>query len=107
VVTGGDDRRIRMWDPAHIGAGPTEVGRHDGGVLSAVTLPGGKVVTSGDDRHIRIWNAATSLELARVSRSAVALAVGPPRKHGDWQLVMIHEGGEISGWSIQAAALYS
>lgn len=107
VVTGGDDRRIRMWDPARIGAGPIEVGRHDGGVLSAVTLPDGKVITSGDDRHIRIWDAAASLESARVSRSAIALAVGPSRTHGDWQLVMVHEGGEISGWSIRAAALHS
>jgi hypothetical protein len=30
VVTGGDDGRVLVWDPAHPGAGPAELGRHDG-----------------------------------------------------------------------------
>ena len=30
VVTGGDDGRVLVWDPAPPGAGPAELGRHDG-----------------------------------------------------------------------------
>ena len=32
VVTGGGDGRVLVWDPAEPGAGPVELGRHEGGV---------------------------------------------------------------------------
>ena len=107
VITGGDDRRIRMWDPGEVRASPTEIGRHDGAVLSIVRLPDGRVVTSGEDRNVRIWSPALGRECARVSRSAVALAIGSAKEDGYWQLVMVHEGGEISGWGIRDSAGYS
>ncbi|HSZ29283.1 MAG TPA: hypothetical protein VK784_05935, partial [Pseudonocardiaceae bacterium] len=56
VVTGGDDGRVRMWDP--VGATPVEFGRHDDWVRAVAVLPDGRVVTGGDDRRVRVWDPA-------------------------------------------------
>ena len=47
VVTGGDDGRVLVWDPAAPGAAPAELGRHDSGVWAVAVLPDGRVVTGG------------------------------------------------------------
>ena len=48
VVTGGcDGGRVLVWDPAEPGAGPVELGRHEGGVSAVAVLPDGRVVTGG------------------------------------------------------------
>ena len=101
VVSGGEDRRVRVWDPASPGSAPLEVGRHDGMVLALVVLPDGRVVSGGDERCVRVWDVVAQVELTRISCSAIALAVAPCPDVDDCQLVMAHEGGGISKWSIR------
>ena len=50
VVTGGDDGRVLVWDPATPGTGPAELGRHDGRVKAVAVLADGRVVTGGARR---------------------------------------------------------
>ena len=47
------DGRVLVWDPAEPGAGPVELGRHEGGVAAVAVLPDGRVVTGGGDRRRR------------------------------------------------------
>ena len=101
VVSGGEDRRVRLWDPARPGAAPMEVGRHDGKVLALAALPDGRVISGGDERCVRVWDVVAQVELTRVSCSAVALTVAPCPDLDDCLLVMAHEGGGISRWSIR------
>ena len=49
VVSGGDDRRVLVWDPAAPGTDPVELGRHDSWVVAVAVLPDGRVVSGGDD----------------------------------------------------------
>ena len=37
-----------VWDPAPPGAGPAELGRHDGWVKAVAVLPDGRVVTGAE-----------------------------------------------------------
>jgi WD40 repeat protein len=73
VVTGGEDGRVLVWDPAAPERGPAELGRHnndillyadiDGGqpppqavqVRVAAALADGRVVTGGADGRIAVW----------------------------------------------------
>ena len=57
VVTGGDDGRVLMWDPADPGAGPAELGREHGRVRAVAVLPDGRVITGGD-RRVLMWDPA-------------------------------------------------
>jgi WD40 repeat protein len=102
VISGGEDRWVRMWNPARPRTVPVEVGRHNGAVLALVALPDGRVASSGDEQCVRVWDVEAQVERARVSCSAVALAVSPYRSFDDCQLIMAHEGGGISKWSIRA-----
>src|SRR5258706_401959 len=74
IVTGSNDRTIRIWD-AEMG---TVVGEalqgHTGNVESVAYSPDGRHITAGSrDRTIRIWDAKTGS------------AVGKPLKgHTDW-----------------------
>ena len=103
VVSAGDDGRVRVWDPASLGEAAIEVGRHDGMARTLVALPDGRVVSAGDDRRVRVWDVSAQVECARVSCSAVALAVATRSDADDCQLVMAHEGGGISKWSFVSA----
>ena len=49
VVSGGDDGRVLLWDPAAPGTDPVELGRHDGWVSAVAVLPDGRVVSGGGD----------------------------------------------------------
>ena len=48
VVSGGDDGRVLLWDPAGL-ARPVELGSHDGSVKAVAALADGRVVSGGDD----------------------------------------------------------
>ena len=67
VVTGLYDGRVLVWDPAILGGGPAELGRHDkdyahgSGVEAVAVLAGGQMVTGGADRRVLVWDL---LELA-------------------------------------------
>ena len=55
IVTGGDDRRLRMWDP-HQPAQPSELGTHHRSVRAVAVLHDGRLVTGGADGRVVIWN---------------------------------------------------
>ena len=58
VVTGGSDGRVLIWDPAHPGGGPAELGRHGSGCSAVAVLADGRVVTGGSDGRVLIWDPA-------------------------------------------------
>jgi WD40 repeat protein len=58
LVTGGDDGRVLVWDPAAPGAGPVELGRRGYGVWTVAVLPDGRVVTGGDKGRVLVWDPA-------------------------------------------------
>jgi WD40 repeat protein len=58
VVSGGDDRRVLLWDPARPGTMPVELGTHRGPVLAVAGLGNGRVVSGGDDRRVLLWDPA-------------------------------------------------
>ena len=56
VVSGGRDRRVRIWDPTTPGTGPVELGRHDRAVHAVSVLRDGRVVSGGDDGRVLAWD---------------------------------------------------
>jgi WD40 repeat protein len=99
VVSGGDDGRVRVWDPAAPGAVPVELGGHDGNVRAVAVLPDGRVVSGGDDGQMRVWDVARVSEIARAACSVTAIAVA----HGpatDERLLVAHEGQGVTMWSV-------
>ena len=60
VVSGGDDGRVLVWDPAAPGAAPVELGRHDDGVVAVAVLPDGRVVSGGSDGRVLVWDPAVA-----------------------------------------------
>ena len=97
VVTGGDDGRVRVWDPATAGAAPLELGSHDGRVRAVAVLPDGRVVTGGDDGRVRVWDPAAAgaapLELDRHDGPVSAVAVLP-----DGRVVTGGDDGRVLVW---------
>jgi WD40 repeat protein len=78
VVTGGEDSRVLLWDPAVPGLA-AELGRHDGGLTAVAVLPGERVVTGGWDGRVLIWDLAAPgtapAELGRHDGAVGAVAV--------------------------------
>ncbi|KAG9228127.1 WD40-repeat-containing domain protein, partial [Amylocarpus encephaloides] len=59
VVSGSNDKTVRLWDAA-IGALQQRLEGHTGWVTSVAFSPNGKQVVSGSvDRTVRLWDAAT------------------------------------------------
>jgi len=79
VASGGDDGRVRLWDPADPQAGPAELGRHAGAVHALAVLPDGRLVSGGHDRRLRLWDPADPqagpAELGRHDGVVTAIAV--------------------------------
>jgi len=65
VVTGSDDKTVRLWDVA-TGAEIRRFEGHTGLLNSAVFSPDGQsIVTTGKDSTARLWNVATGAEIHR------------------------------------------
>ncbi len=95
VVSGGDDGRVRVWDPAAV-ASPVELIGHRGIVRAVAALPDGRVVSAGDDRRVLLWDpdtvGAPVVELGRHGRMVWALAVLPDGRvvsgGDDWRVLL-------------------
>jgi WD40 repeat protein len=100
VVTGGDDGRVLIWDPAGPGTAAAELGRLDGTVSAVAVLADGRVVTGGDDRRVLIWDVARpNTQVIQLSCSLTILATAPPGPSGS-NLAIAHEGSWLSLWSV-------
>jgi hypothetical protein len=100
VATGGQDGRVLAWDPAAPGAGPAELGRHDGQVWAMAVMADGRVVTGGDDRRVLVWDLARiGTSVVQLGCSVTALAAAPPGPAMSC-LVIAHQGTGFSKWSL-------
>lgn len=79
VVSGGEDGRVRVWDPAEFDSASLELGRHEGWVNAVVPLPDGRVVSGGDDGRLLLCDPAVPdtgpVELGRHAGRVKAIAV--------------------------------
>ena len=66
--------RVLVWDPAEPGAGPVELGRHEGGVRAVAVLPDGRVVTGGGDAAGGCWCGTRPSRAPARSSSAATTA---------------------------------
>ena len=105
VVTGGDDGRVLVWDPAQPGAGPAELGRHEGAVGAVAVLPDGRVVTGsgfGGNGRVLVWDAAQPgagpAELGRHELWVGAAAVLPDGR------VITGGNGRVLVWDVQGSS---
>lgn len=107
VVTGGQDGRVLVWDPAAPGTGPVELGRHhdpepgrvDSQVGAVAVLPDGRVVTGGRDGRVLVWDPAAPgvgpAELGRHDGAVLAVAVLP-----DGRVVAGGYDGWVLAWNL-------
>jgi hypothetical protein len=98
VVSGGEDGRVLVWDPAQLGGGPVDLGGHDGPVVAVAVLADGRVVSGGYDNRVLVWNAATQRQNAQLGCSVTGLAAGQTSDGGE-SLAVVHMGQGFSLWS--------
>src|SRR5580698_6153070 len=73
VVSGSDDKTVRLWDAATGTALQTLKG-HSGWVSSVAFSPDGKQVVSGsDDETVRLWDAATGTALQTLEGHSISV----------------------------------
>ena len=84
VVSGSDDKTLRVWDLA-TGETKTTLKGHSNRVNAvAVTADGRHVVSGSDDKTLRVWDLATGktkTTLKGHTRSVYAVAVTPDGRH--------------------------
>jgi WD40 repeat protein len=72
VVSGGVDRKVRVWD---LGGGPARVLEGHTGRVTAVAFLGDHVVSAGDDQTVRLWLPSGQARVVRGSAPVRRLAV--------------------------------
>jgi len=58
VISGGDDGRLRLWNPLLPGDRGCELGRHQGEVLALAMTGDGRVISGGSDGQVCLWDPA-------------------------------------------------
>jgi WD40 repeat protein len=100
VVSGGEDRRVLVWDPTAPNAEPVDLGYHDGWVDTVAVLPDGRVVSSGIDRRVLVWNptapSAEPVDLGHLQGWLPTMAVLPDGRviTGEDNLVLMRDPAE-------------
>jgi len=80
IVSGSEDRTVRVWNLADGGLERTLEGHTDSVVAVAISPDGTRVVSGGEDRTVRVWNLADGrLErtLEGHTYSVTAVAISP------------------------------
>jgi Trypsin-like peptidase domain/WD domain, G-beta repeat len=97
VVSGGNDERVLLWDPAAPETGPADLGRHDDGVGAVAVLPDGRVVSGDVGGRVLVWDPAAPeagpAYLGRDDDGVGAVAVLP-----DGRVVSGDVGGRVLVW---------
>ncbi|HEV3076949.1 MAG TPA: hypothetical protein VHB47_21180 [Thermoanaerobaculia bacterium] len=75
VISGSDERTLRIWDLA-TGRTTGTLEGHWSGVYALAVLPDGRVVSGSEDHTLRIWDLATGRDVQEAARPSVADA--PP-----------------------------
>ena len=79
LASGGDDRTVRLWDPA-TGTAQRVLEGHTGGVyaLCPVTVEGRTLLASGGiDRTVRLWDPATARHAIAIPTHHPVLSLAP------------------------------
>ena len=67
LASAGDDRTVRLWDPA-TGAEQATLTGHTGRVTAVAFSPDGRrLASAGEDGTVRLWDPATGAELATLT----------------------------------------
>jgi hypothetical protein len=102
VLSGGDDRALRLWDRA----GGKEVRvftGHEGFVKSVALSPDGKQALSGaTDATVRLWDAATGKELKVFRKHAEPVAAVAFIEQGS-QTLSVSRDAELRVWRLGKA----
>lgn len=104
LVSGGNDKALKVWDLA-TGKLRQTLQSPSGAVLSVALSPDGKIaVSGGGDRMVRIWDLATGQQKSMLkghSDDVVAVAIRPDGK----TLVSASRDGIVKTWDLATARL--
>ncbi|WP_406840712.1 NB-ARC domain-containing protein [Streptomyces sp. AHU1] len=96
LATVGDDRRVRLWNPATGVALRTLTG-HGGRIKAVAFSPDGALLATADDNRVRVWNSATGATLRTLKGHeghANAVAFSPDGS----LLAGVAEDGHVRAW---------
>ncbi|XP_012880502.1 PREDICTED: serine-threonine kinase receptor-associated protein [Dipodomys ordii] len=69
LLTGGQDKLLRIYDLNKPEAEPKEIGGHTSGIKKALWCSGDKQILSADDKTVRLWDHASMAEVKSLSFS--------------------------------------
>ncbi|GJJ74247.1 hypothetical protein EMPS_06605 [Entomortierella parvispora] len=104
IVSGGDDKMVRLWD-VHTGAVISLLSGHTEGVTSVAFSPNGdQIASASNDRTVRVWDTQTGSLVSTFTGhtdNVTSVAFSPSRKH----IVSGSEDDTVQLWDAQTGAL--